>query len=217
MTPVGRRRELAAVQELLDRAERGNGGLLVLTWPAGAGKTTLTDAAAASAHRRKLTAFRASGVGTDTGRLMWNQLLRDVGAAQLPDEPTAADLDRAARDLAAGTGRVLLIEDVDRSGGWAVQLLARLASRLATAPTAVLVTSGVPLGLTPELHLGGLSETDLAGLHEAPLHRLPRRPNGMAEVVRRRPRGLGGRRCHTGHGETIRHRAPPRRDRRRRR
>ncbi|MDG4825190.1 ATP-binding protein [Asanoa sp. WMMD1127] len=164
MALVGRRRELGAIERLLDRAAGGVGGHLVLTGPAGAGKTALADAAAVSAARRGLTVLRVAGVGAESGPLAWNQVLRDVGATELPDQPADADLDRAARDIAAGGPRLLLIDDVDRWNGWALSLLTRLTSRLATGTTAVLVTSGRPLGTAPELHLGGLPEADLRRL-----------------------------------------------------
>ncbi|WP_203715390.1 ATP-binding protein [Asanoa siamensis] len=156
MALVGRRRELAAVAELLDRAERGSGGHLVVTGPAGAGKTTLADAAAALARRRGIAVFRASAAAS--GPLVWNQLLRDLGVAELPAAPTTADLDRAARDVAAGGPRLLVVDDADRAGGMP------FLTRLASGATSVLATAGRSLGLAPELHLGGLPEPDLARL-----------------------------------------------------
>ena len=43
---IGRHRELAAIGELLDQAAAGTGGLLVLTGPAGSGRTALAGVAA---------------------------------------------------------------------------------------------------------------------------------------------------------------------------
>src|SRR6185312_15650187 len=45
-------RELAAINELLDQAAAGTGGLLVLTAPAGSGRTALAEAAADRAAQR---------------------------------------------------------------------------------------------------------------------------------------------------------------------
>ncbi|BCY09913.1 ATP-binding protein [Actinoplanes sp. L3-i22] len=61
MRIVGRRREQAAVLQLLDRAAAGIGGHLVLTGPAGAGKTTLARFAAAEATARGIPVEPADG------------------------------------------------------------------------------------------------------------------------------------------------------------
>jgi chromosomal replication initiation ATPase DnaA len=45
---AGRRRELDQIGRLLDRAEIGAGGVLVVVGPAGSGKTALVEAAAAA-------------------------------------------------------------------------------------------------------------------------------------------------------------------------
>jgi hypothetical protein len=165
---VGRRRELEQIGRLLDRAGAGSGGVLVVVGPEGSGKTALVEAAAAEARRRGLDVLRASPAEGQPGRLVWAQLLRDAGApdglaADLMD--TAAgplDLDSAARQLAAGPARLIVVDDVDRGGPEAVEVLAVLAARCAVAATAVIATAAAPLGLGPELRLGGLSEPDLA-------------------------------------------------------
>ena len=49
---VGRTRELAEVERLLDRAQGGTGGVVILTGPSGVGKTAMLDATAEVAAGR---------------------------------------------------------------------------------------------------------------------------------------------------------------------
>ncbi|HJP79980.1 MAG TPA: ATP-binding protein [Pseudonocardiaceae bacterium] len=158
---VGRQRELAALDDLLDRAERGSGALLGFTGPAGSGKTALLDVAGERARARGFQVLRVSG---ESGLLAWAQLLRDAGAPdevarQLLDEPGPLELDDAARLLIADTARLIIVDDVDERA-----LLAVLAGRLAAGSTSVLVSSRSGLGIGRELRLGSLSEPDLAVL-----------------------------------------------------
>jgi hypothetical protein len=166
---IGRRSEIAAVEQLLDRAVAGIGGHLVVTGPAGAGKTALTDAAADLARSRGIPVLRAAGTGHDSGLLIWDQLLHDLEAGELPPGAGPRDLDQGARAIAGGGPRLLLVDDIDRAGTQAVAFLALLASRLGSGATVLLVTAGSPLGLTPELRLSGLTERELAGLLTAGL------------------------------------------------
>jgi hypothetical protein len=103
------------------------------------------------------------------GRLIWAQLLADVGAAQaaarlLEGGAGPLQLDRAARQLAAGSRRLLVVDDLDHGGSEAVEFLAVLAGRLAAGSSAVEATAGAPLGLGRELRLGGLTEQELAAV-----------------------------------------------------
>jgi len=165
---AGRRRELEQIGRLLDRAELGAGGVLVIVGPAGSGKTEMVEAAAQEARRRGLEVLRASPAGGQPGRLVWAQLLRDTGAPDglaaglVADDAGPLDLDSAARHLVSGSARLIVVDDVDRGGPDAVEVLAVLAARCAAAATAVIATAATPLGLGPELRLGGLSEQDLA-------------------------------------------------------
>jgi tetratricopeptide (TPR) repeat protein len=164
VTLIGRRRELAAVERLLGRAAAGTGGHLVVTGPAGAGKTALAGAAADLARARGVPVLRVAGTGLQSGPSVWDQLLGDLDAGELPPDATPRDLDRAARAISRGGPRLLLVDDVDRAGAPAVAFLALLASRLGSGATALLATARSPLGVEPELRLGGLTEPELASL-----------------------------------------------------
>jgi hypothetical protein len=165
---AGRRNEVADISRLLDRAARGTGGLLVLYGPAGSGKTALAEAAVAGAHGRDLGVHWASPPQTQPGRLAWAQLLRDTGAPEdlvtaiLAESAAPLDLDRAAKHLVSGPPRLIVVDDIDRGGPQAVEMLSVIAARCATAPVAVIATAARPLGLRPELRVRGLSEADLA-------------------------------------------------------
>ena len=78
-------------------------------------------------------------------------------AAGLLAEPGLVDLDAAAVALAAGSRRLIVVDDVDRGGPDALALLAVLAGRAVAAPVVVLVTSRTPLGIGDEVWLGALS------------------------------------------------------------
>ncbi|MFC3500080.1 AAA family ATPase [Micromonospora krabiensis] len=90
---IGRRREIAALDRLLDRAAAGVGGALVIVGPPGSGKSALADAAGGSAHRRGLPVTRTI---TDTGTGARLVVLDDLDPAA-----TAADLDRLVASGAA--------------------------------------------------------------------------------------------------------------------
>jgi hypothetical protein len=164
----GRQREMQAIGRLLERAGAGTGGLLVVMGPAGSGKTAMAEAAACAGHRRGFDVLRASPAGGQPGRLVWAQLLRDTGAPDglaaslLGPDAGPLHLDSAARHLVGGPARLIVIDDVDRGGPDAVEVLSVVAARCAGAATVVVATTSAPLGLGPELRLGGLSEQDLA-------------------------------------------------------
>jgi hypothetical protein len=183
------------IARLLRRARDGAGGLLILVGPPGSGKTAMVAAAAEQARRRGLDVLRASPAGGQPGRLVWAQLLRDTGA---PDGLAAdlvggsagpLDLDSAARHLLSGSPRLILVDDVDRGGPDAVEVLSVVAARCAAAATALIATAAAPLGLGPELRLGALSEEDLAaamgGLDAASAHALWVASRGLPGVARR--------------------------------
>jgi hypothetical protein len=164
---AGRRRELDAMEMLLQRAGAGlGGGVLVLAGPAGSGRTALADAAAERARRRGFPVLRVATAGGGPGRWAWARLLRDAGApdelvARMLAEPGPMDLDAAAVALCAGPPRLVLVDDVDRGGAETTELLTILAGRVAAGQLAVVATSGVPLGVGSELWLGALSPEEI--------------------------------------------------------
>ncbi len=192
---AGRRREMEQIARLLERAQGGAGGLLVLVGPAGSGKTAMVEAAAGEARRRGFAVLRASPAGGQPGGLVWAQLLRDTDA---PDDLAASllggnagtlDLDSAARHLVSGSPRLIVVDDVDRGGPDAAEvLLGPVAVRCAAAATAVIVTAAAPLGLGPVLRLGPLSEEDLGlaagGLDGEAAHALWVASRGLPGVAR---------------------------------
>ncbi|MFL6265696.1 MAG: ATP-binding protein [Actinomycetes bacterium] len=100
---VGRLRELRALEDLLERAAGGSGGLLVVSGPGGSGRTALADAAVELARKRGFQVVRAVPARGQPGRLIWAQLLADVGAAQA-----------AARLLEGGAGPLQPVGAADR-------------------------------------------------------------------------------------------------------
>ena len=164
---IGRRRELAEIGQLLDRAAAGTGGLRVILGAPGSGRTALADAAAGLGRQRGFNVVRVSVTGAGSGLLVWAQVLRGLGDPdRFADELLAgvgpAELDSAARRLASGTERLIVVDDIDRAGPAAIELLSVISSRLASGSTAVVATTGVPLGLALEMQLDGLTEHELA-------------------------------------------------------
>ncbi|GAB6897662.1 P-loop NTPase family protein [Kineosporia succinea] len=96
MSLIGRQRELAALETLLARSARGVGGLLVFAGPPGSGRTSMTDAAVASASRLGLE------VSTDFGAGPGLTVLDDAGPLD------AADLGRIT-----SSGRAVVVTGPD--------------------------------------------------------------------------------------------------------
>ena len=199
---AGRRREIAEVGRLLGRAAGGAGGLLVLAGPAGSGKTAMAGAAAGEARRRGFEVLWASPPAGQPGRLVWAQLLRDVGAPDgladglLGGRAGPLDLDSAARYLVSGSARLIVVDDVDRGGPDAIEVLSVVAARCAAAPTAVIATATAPLALGAELRLGGLSEEELVaalgGLDAEAGHALWVASRGLPGLAQRLANELAG-------------------------
>jgi tetratricopeptide (TPR) repeat protein len=80
---IGRRRELGAIDELLDQAAAGTGGLLVLTGPAGSGRTALAEAAADRAAQRGFEVIRLPAGAGEQGSTLWARIRPELrgGAA----------------------------------------------------------------------------------------------------------------------------------------
>ena len=190
MAVVGRRREMAEVERLFDCAAGGQGGVLVITGPSESGRTELAAAAAREGARRGFEVLRTAAMRGQPGLLVWAQLLRDAGApddlvSRLLGEPGPLDLDTIACELAAGSLRLLVIDDIDYGGEAALQVLRVVAARAAASTTAVIVTSVLPPGLGTELRLGGLSEGELAAV-------VPEVPPEARHAVWLASRGLPG-------------------------
>jgi DNA-binding NarL/FixJ family response regulator len=152
---VGRGRELAEIEAVLSDARSGRGRLLLLSGPAGIGKSRLADAAAERAAELGL-AVTAGFAVDDPGApplWPWSRALRGLdglGAVETPapaGEPDAAArfrlfahlADRIA-ELAEPSGLLLVLEDMHWADELSVRLLAHLGRELGRHPLAVLVT-----------------------------------------------------------------------------
>src|SRR5215472_14906068 len=164
---AGRRREMAEVRRLLDRAADGRGGVLTVSGPRGSGRSELAAASAREAARLEFEVLRTTAIRDQPGQLVWARLLADAGA---PDDLVSRALgdagplalDSVARVLGSGNRRLLVIDDIDHGGAGALQVLQMVAARAAVTSTVVVVTSVLPVGVGTELQLGGLSEDELA-------------------------------------------------------
>ena len=166
---VGRSAELGELAALLDRAAAGFGGVITLVGTAGSGKSSLAAEAVALARERGFEVVGGSPVRGRPGRLVWAGLLDDLGAdpevaRALFDGPGPLDTNMAVRLLAAGTRRLIVVDDVDAGGKEAVDMLALVAARLVTCSIAVVATAATSLGVGRDLKLCGLSERDLAAI-----------------------------------------------------
>src|SRR5215472_9761914 len=118
MAVVGRRREIAEVERLLDRAAGGQGGVLAITGPPGSGRSELALASARAGARRGFEVIRTAAVRSTSGPLVWAQLLIDVGAPEdlalrLLGGAGPLELDIAARAMVGRGWRLLVIDDID--------------------------------------------------------------------------------------------------------
>jgi len=192
MALAGRAREVRAIDHLLSRTRDGFGGHLVFHGPSGSGKTALLEEAGVRARRAGFEVFRAAPARGQAGRLVWVQLLRampgqEALAGRLLDEPSLLELDSAARELASGDRQLILVDDVDKGGPQAVELLSILATRLPATSTAVIATTSTPLGLGADLGLAALNEADMAaiapGLSQDAQHALWVASHGLPGLV----------------------------------
>ncbi|WP_127509257.1 ATP-binding protein [Actinoplanes solisilvae] len=183
---LGRDRERATLQRLLDEAGRGRSAVLVVHGEPGIGKTALIDDFAAGATGFRV--LRATGVEAelDLPYAALHQLCAGLPDDRLPDpqrdalhiafgtregQPDPFLLGLATLTLiseAAAARPVLCVVDdaqwVDRAS---LQTFAFVARRLATESTLMIFTvrDDVPVlrGL-PDLHLRGLADTDARAL-----------------------------------------------------
>ncbi|MFI2380233.1 AAA family ATPase [Streptomyces sp. NPDC018964] len=188
MELIGRRRELTAVRQLIDRTLAGSGGHLLITGPPGSGKSALTRCAGQLATARGLQTYRLINdgpcLGSPASGLLGN-LAALTGRPALRADAGPEEIDALFAAVADGPPRLLVIDDLDADGSTrpsvsddalsalndggrnpsaGVRLLARLASHLATGATGLLATTTQPVGLPPELRLGGIEEPELAAL-----------------------------------------------------
>ena len=175
---------------MLALAAGGQGGVIVIAGPPESGRTELAAAAAREGARRGFGVLRTAAMRGQHGMLVWAQLLRDAGApddlvSTLLDAPGPLNLDTMARELTAGSLRLLVIDDIDHAGDEALRVLRLVAARAAASTTAVIVVSALPLGVGTELQLRGLSEGALAAM-------VPELPPQARHAVWLASRGLPG-------------------------
>ncbi|MCK9931009.1 AAA family ATPase [Frankia sp. Mgl5] len=162
---VGRVREIAVLDSVLSEAMAGPVRWVVLTGPAGIGKSRLAEEAAAGWHRAGGAVSRTGCPDDDAVPPWWpvRQLLRDLGAD--PDDlltpPSGADADAArfvvygrvldALSEAARTRPLLVVaEDVHWADTASLRLLTHLADAGACPGLALVVTARDVTG-RPEL------------------------------------------------------------------
>jgi hypothetical protein len=134
---VGRRRELAVISRLLDDVCAGSSGLVVVTGPAGSGRTTMVDAAVGLAGARALSVVRVG-----SGPAVWAQL---AGSAH------------AVRTL-------IVVDDIDRAGPEVADRLSGLSigssAVIVTASQALGVGVEVRLGPLTAAEIAAIADVD---------------------------------------------------------
>ncbi|WP_143737521.1 helix-turn-helix transcriptional regulator [Microbispora sp. GKU 823] len=187
----GRSAEMAAIDDLIDRAGKGSGGALVLRGEAGAGKTALLDLAASRGGPMRV--LRTTGVEAeaDLAFAALHQLLLPVtGLLDALPEPQAeavcgalglapagsgdrfllaAGVLSLLAEAAAPDGLICVVDDfqwVDRPSADALLFAAR---RLGTEPIAMplAVRGDMPVKGLPSLEIAGLAEPAAAELLDA--------------------------------------------------
>jgi tetratricopeptide (TPR) repeat protein len=166
---AGRSGAIAELAVVLERAVAGSGGLVGVVGPPGSGKTALLAVAAARAQEIGLDVVTVAPVQGRPGRSVWAQLVGELGGsdevvASLLNDAGEPAADAAMRQLVAGPGRLIIVDDVDTGGPDALAMLPLLTARLVASSTAVMVAARSALGLMHEVQLGGLSESDLSQL-----------------------------------------------------
>jgi DNA-binding CsgD family transcriptional regulator len=183
---LGRDRELAELRAGLVAAAGGAGRLVLVGGDAGIGKTRLVTAVTAMAGEYGVPVARGQAVD-DPGMpplWPWRRLARDLPALRRvltvehvdPADATArfvlmADATDALIAEAAGSGLLVVLEDIHWADRTSLRLLTHLAGELATARILVVATYR-ETGALPDLlrapatraiRLGGLTREDVAG------------------------------------------------------
>ncbi|HEY5856084.1 MAG TPA: AAA family ATPase [Aldersonia sp.] len=187
---VGRARELAQLRAAAVSAVAGGGRLVLVSGPAGIGKSRLADAAAQIAAEYSIPAARGYAVD-DAGMPAlwpWHRVARDVPALA---EPLSAATDTGAgasrfavftaatdalHDAARGSGLTVVLEDLHWADRTSLLLLRHLVADPANSRVLVVATLRDPEAQTPlaellpdllrarealTLPLAGLTTTDL--------------------------------------------------------
>src|ERR1700761_3018348 len=156
-----REHELAALTEVLDRAQDGRGAVVLVEGAAGVGKSSILRAAQAIADRRRITVLAARGSELETGlpfgvarQLFPRGDLRADGLRAATDhERQVALLTRFQDELSAAvlggdepTPQLLLVDDAQWADPPSLACLAHLVLRTGQMPVAIVV--GVRTGDT---------------------------------------------------------------------
>ncbi|MEP7177980.1 MAG: AAA family ATPase [Pseudonocardiales bacterium] len=151
---VGRRAELLEVDQALASARSGRGRLLLVSGPAGIGKSRLAEAAAQAAEVCGMPVARGYAIDDPGAPALWpwRRVLRGLaGTVDLPGADVA-DSDAAARfglftavtDLlhseAEDSGLLIVLEDLHWADRESVRLLRHLLAELGASRLAVVVT-----------------------------------------------------------------------------
>ncbi len=152
---VGRRRELVELEEALDAAVGGRGGLLLVSGEPGIGKTRLCQELADQAEARGVSVAwaRCWEAGTVPAFRAWDQLLAALGDTRVPTGPggRADDADLARMRVfddvvgvvmvaAARRPLVLVLDDLHWADVGSIMLLGYLASQVRGAGVLILTT-----------------------------------------------------------------------------
>ncbi|MFH5210718.1 AAA family ATPase [Antrihabitans sp. NCIMB 15449] len=159
---VGRGREVAQLRAAVVSAANGAGRMILLSGPAGIGKSRLTKALVEIAAEYRVPVARGYAVD-DAGMPAlwpWNRLARDVGTIGplLSSDPSSGDapasestrfrtftaIADALHDAAASTGLVVVLEDLHWADRTSLLLLRHIATDVHTTRLLIVATSRDP-------------------------------------------------------------------------
>ena len=179
---VGRHEELAVLLGALESARAGAGRLVVVTGPAGIGKTRLAEAAVDAAHDIRLRVARGYAVAEAGAPPLWpwQRVLRGRTGTLAPADDRAARFQHSAaltellRDEAEPDGLLLVLDDLHWADAASVHLLRHAANELHSMPLALVVTARGEAeppwrAVLPDLVRSGADVVELGGLAAADL------------------------------------------------